>query len=159
MNCALLYTRLRATSVGLLLEYPSQNASLKVTELHTDGRTDYCVTYFITQMNKAPVNLKTIHVPLSNQVAYFKQLMCGWVSKILHNHQGGSNKNLILAFKVGGWVIKGPKYAYVIYEWSLDKKAKSFPMFRALLVRQCKVQLVQYEMFGRIFYQKCQSLS
>ena len=32
-------TRFRAASGGPLLEYPSYNASLKVTELHTNGQT------------------------------------------------------------------------------------------------------------------------
>ena len=32
---------------------------------------------------------------------------------------GESGKNLTFAYKVGGWVKKRPKNAYVIYEWSL----------------------------------------
>ena len=28
----------------------------------------------------------------------------------------------MFAYKVGGWVKKGPKYAYIIYEWSPRKQ-------------------------------------
>ena len=46
----------------------------------------------------------------------------GGFQKILLNQQGGSNRNLMFAYKVGWWVKIGQKYTYVIYEWSLTKK-------------------------------------
>ena len=34
----------------------------------------------------------------------------------------------MFANKVGGWVKKGEKYAYVVYEWSLNEVKKPVPI-------------------------------
>ena len=62
--------------------------------------------------------LKFIYLP-TNAIVEKKIFGVGGFLKILRNYQSGLWQMLTLAYKVGGWGEKRPKYAYVIFEWSL----------------------------------------